>query len=89
MESNASDKDDTFGQIMTEYWIEPQMGTGRVKGESCSYLNGKDFKAIGDAVSHCIVQQTPSYLTVDQGFAITSSYRRFRLFFNSGMCMHP
>lgn len=53
---HAIDKDETFGQIITEYWIEPQMGLSRVRGSypSSSYLEGKDFKGIGDVVSHFI-----------------------------------
>lgn len=51
-------EDETYGQVMTEYWIEPQMGKARVRGDSCLYIQGKDFKEIGDAVSYAFVLNT-------------------------------
>jgi len=50
--NETSSNDEIYGQIMTEYWIEPQMGTARTKNPSAGYLEGKDFREIGDAVSN-------------------------------------
>jgi hypothetical protein len=41
-----------YGQIITEYWIEPQVGTARcTSSEGNAYMDGLTFREIGLAVS--------------------------------------
>lgn len=41
-----------YGQIITEYWIEPQVGQARCgPSDGNAYMDGKSFWEIGEAVS--------------------------------------
>lgn len=43
-----------YGQLITEYWIEPQVGQARCDpADGNAYMDGKSFWEIGEAVSWC------------------------------------
>lgn len=42
-----------YGQIVTEYWIEPQVGNIKCPSNGTSYMEGLDFKSVSNAVSKC------------------------------------
>lgn len=65
-----------YGQIITEYWIEPQVGTARcTSSHGNAYMDGMTFREIGLAVSllQRFVCLRQSYRELD---AVASGWKR-------------